>query len=125
MPWKWYTHIGKELVEAMYVAILIAKVPMMADIGPLHSALAALQKWMKERQMKVWLRKMIDVRYSVYSVKDDMPIIISGTIPQCANALGVTVGTFQTQASKQRHGRGNDGSKRKYRIAREEDVVNE
>lgn len=62
---------------------------------------------------------MIDVRYSVYSVKDDMPLIIGGTIPQCARVLGLTVASFQTQASKQRHGKGKDGSKRKYRIFRD------
>lgn len=68
---------------------------------------------------------MIDVRYSVYSVKDDMPLIIGGTIPQCAKALGLTVGSFQSQASKQRNGRGKDGSKRKYRIVRDESDVEE
>ena len=74
---------------------------------------------------------MIDVRYSVYSVKDDMPLIISGTIflatssPQCAKTLGLTIGSFQSQASKQRHGRGKDGSKRKYRIVRDETDMEE
>ena len=63
---------------------------------------------------------MVDIRYSVYSVKDDMPIIIGGTIPQCAKALGITVNSFQSQASKQRHGRGKDGSKHKHRIIRDE-----
>lgn len=62
---------------------------------------------------------MMDVRYSVYNVKDDMPLIISGTIPQCAKVLGLTVNSFQSQASKQRHNRGKDGSKRKYRIIRD------
>lgn len=65
---------------------------------------------------------MIDVRYSVYSAKDDLPLIISGTIPQCAKALGLTIASFQTQASKQRHGRGKDGSKRKWRIIRDEET---
>lgn len=68
---------------------------------------------------------MIDVRYSVYSVKDDMPLIISGTIPQCAKTLGLTISSFQTQASRQRHGRGKDGSKRKYRIVRDETDMEE
>lgn len=63
---------------------------------------------------------MIDVRYSVYSAKDDMPLVICGTIPQCAKVLGLTIGSFYTQASKQRHRKGKDGSKRKYRIIREE-----
>ena len=62
---------------------------------------------------------MCDVRYSVYRVSDDLPIIIGGTIPQCAHAIGLTVNSFQSQASKQRHKRGNDGSKRKYLIIRD------
>lgn len=63
---------------------------------------------------------MSDVRYSVYRVKDDMPLIIGGTIPQCAKVLGITVGSFQTQASKQRNGKASAGSKRKYRIFRDD-----
>ena len=62
----------------------------------------------------------MDVRYSVYGVKDDLPIIISGTIPQCAKALGLTIDSFYSQASKQRSGKYSAGSKRKYRIVREE-----
>lgn len=62
----------------------------------------------------------MDVRYSVYGVKDDLPIIISGTIPQCAKALGLTIDSFYSQASKQRAGKHSAGSKRKYRIVREE-----
>ena len=65
---------------------------------------------------------MIDVRYSVYSAKDDLPLIISGTIPQCAKALGMTIDSFYSQASKQRHGRGHDGSKRKWKIIRDDAV---
>ena len=65
---------------------------------------------------------MMDVRYSVYSAKDDLPLIISGTVPQCAKALGLTIGSFYSQASKQRHGRGHDGSKRKWKIIRDDDV---
>lgn len=65
---------------------------------------------------------MIDVRYSVYSAKDDLPLIISGTIPQCAKVLGLTINSFYSQASKQRYGRGKDGSKRKYRIVRDDDM---
>ncbi len=63
---------------------------------------------------------MADVRYSVYSVKDDLSLIISGTIPQCAKALGITINSFYSQASKQRYGRGKDGSKRKFRIVRDD-----
>lgn len=62
----------------------------------------------------------MDVRYSVYSVKTDMPIVISGTIPQCAKALGMKIDTFYSQASKQRSGKYSAGSKRKYRLVREE-----
>ena len=62
----------------------------------------------------------MDVRYSVYSVKTDMPIVISGRIPQCAKALGLTIDSFYSQASKQRSGKYSAGSKRKYRIVREE-----
>lgn len=63
----------------------------------------------------------MDVSYSVYSVKDDLPLIVSGTIPQCAKILGLTIDSFNSQASKQRHGRGKDGSKHKYRIVRDEE----
>lgn len=62
----------------------------------------------------------MDVRYSVYRVKDDTPIVIFGTIPQCAKALGLTIDSFYSQASKQRSGKYSAGSKRKYRIVREE-----
>ena len=65
---------------------------------------------------------MMDVRYSVYSAKDDLPLIVGGTIPQCAKALGLTIDSFYSQASKQRHGRGHDGSKRKWKIIRDDDV---
>lgn len=63
---------------------------------------------------------MTDVRYSVYSVKTDLPLIINGTVPQCARALGLSINSFYSQASKQRYGRGKDGSKHKYRIIRDE-----
>lgn len=63
----------------------------------------------------------MDVRYTVYSVKDGLPLIVHATIPRCAAVLGITVATFMTQASKQRHGRGRDGSKRKWRIIRDEE----
>lgn len=63
---------------------------------------------------------MIDVRYSVYRVKDDMPVIIGGTILQCAKACGMTVASFKSAASRQRHGRPKNGSKRNYRIYRDD-----
>lgn len=62
----------------------------------------------------------MDVRYSVYRVKDDMPIVVSGTIPKCAKALGLTIDSFYSQVSKQRSGKYSAGSMRKYRIIREE-----
>lgn len=62
----------------------------------------------------------MDIRYSVYSVKDDMPIVIAGTVPKCAKMLGLTIDSFYTQASKQRKGKYSAGSK-KYRIVREDD----
>ena len=64
---------------------------------------------------------MIDVRYSIYDVRTDLPIVINATIPQCAKALGLTIGSFYSMASRQKNGRGRDGSKRKYRIVREEE----
>lgn len=64
---------------------------------------------------------MIDVRYSVYDVKTDLPIAINATIPQCAKALNLTVGSFQSMASRQKYNRRRNGSQRKYRIVREGD----
>lgn len=61
----------------------------------------------------------MDVRYSVYRVKDDFPIAIHETIPKCARAMGITVESFYTQASKQRNNKYSAGKKRKYRIIRE------
>lgn len=61
---------------------------------------------------------MIDVRYSVYRAKDELPLIICGTIPQCARTLGMTVGSFQSMASRQKHGKARSGLG-KYRIVRE------
>ena len=68
---------------------------------------------------------MIDVRYSVYSIKDDMPIIISGTVAQCAKACGLTQGSFKSMASRQRHGKPKNGSKRRYVIIRDEPLEDE
>ena len=63
---------------------------------------------------------MIDVRYSVYRVKDDIPVIIAGTVQHCADACGITYASFKSAASRQRHGRPKNGSKRNYRIYRDE-----
>lgn len=63
--------------------------------------------------------------YSVYNVKDDMPIIIAGTIAQCAAACGITVASFTAQASKQRNGVQNAGQTRKYVIIRDEPMEDE
>lgn len=63
---------------------------------------------------------MRDVRYSVYSAKDGLPLVLSGTSVQCAKALGLTLPSFYSQASRQRTGNGT-GGKRKYIIVREED----
>jgi hypothetical protein len=60
------------------------------------------------------------VTYSVYNVKDDMPIIIAGTIEECAKALGIEVCSFKSAASRQRHGRRWNGSKRSCIIIRDE-----
>lgn len=67
---------------------------------------------------------MIDVRYSVYSAKDDLPLIIGGTIPQCAKTLGMTRASFETQASRQRRGLPRSGLS-KYRIVRDCEDENE
>lgn len=56
------------------------------------------------------------VRYSVYNPKDDMPIIISGTIEECAKALGIKRASFDAEASRQRHGIRYKGSKLRKRI---------
>ena len=63
---------------------------------------------------------MIKCTYSVYNPKDDMPIIIGGTVKECAEACGVTVATFKSAASKQRHGKPCSGDKRHYKIFRDE-----
>lgn len=47
---------------------------------------------------------MNKVRYSVYRAKDEMPIVIAGTIEECAEALGIKVKSFKEAASRQRHG---------------------
>ena len=65
----------------------------------------------------------MDVRYSVYSAKNDLPIIVYGTIPQCANAIGVKYETFKSYASRQRSGAKRAG-KRKWIIVREKEDEN-
>ena len=62
---------------------------------------------------------MNKVRYSVYRPKDEMPIVIEGTIEECANALGMTVASFKAAASRQRHNRPGNGSKRSCIIIRD------
>lgn len=47
----------------------------------------------------------IDARYSVYRRKDDQPVCIHGTRVQCAKAMGIKVGSFDSYASRDRHGR--------------------
>lgn len=41
-------------------------------------------------------------RYSVYNRKTGQPIYIYGTAPQCAAAMGVTLGSFFSLMSKSR-----------------------
>lgn len=49
--------------------------------------------------------------YSVYSRRDDMPIIIHGTSRECAEALGITVNAFYRMVSRTRN-RKPDASRR-------------
>ena len=60
------------------------------------------------------------VKYSVYSVKDDMPIIINGTIKECARALGITYATFRSYACRQAAGK-KKGGQRKYEIVKDKE----
>jgi hypothetical protein len=63
---------------------------------------------------------MYDVRYSVFKAKDDTPIIICGTGPQCEKAMGMTYDSFRVVASRYRNKEHKSGRKpRKYRIVRE------
>lgn len=34
------------------------------------------------------------IRYTVYNNKTDMPVLIDGTAPECAKAMGVTLNSF-------------------------------
>lgn len=45
-----------------------------------------------------------DVRYSVYRRSDGLPVFVHGNILQCARAMGICVNTFNSYASRQRHG---------------------
>ena len=42
----------------------------------------------------------MDARYSVYRAKTDEPVLIHGTRLQCAKAMGVTLKSFDTIASR-------------------------
>lgn len=68
---------------------------------------------------------MTNVTYSVYNVKDEMPIIISGTVKECAKACGLKISSFKSMASRQRHGKPKNGSKRKYFIIRDDPMEDE
>lgn len=63
---------------------------------------------------------MEKVRYSVYRVSDDMPIIINGTIKECARAVGITPETFRAYACRQAKGQ-KKGGQSKYEIVRDEE----
>ena len=54
----------------------------------------------------------MEIRYSVYDAETDTPIIIHATSLQCAKRLGLTLGSFYSQASRQRLGKKNGGSTR-------------
>ena len=49
-----------------------------------------------------------------------MPIMIHGTISQCAAAMGIKETTFRSFASKQRNGGSHSGSS-KYEIVRDDE----
>lgn len=44
-------------------------------------------------------------RYSVYSKKTDMPLIIYGTSYECAEAMGITVNSFYRYLCRIREGK--------------------
>ena len=50
---------------------------------------------------------MAGTRYSVYRKKNDTPIAIYKNRLQCAAAMGVTIGSFDSIASRIRHGEKN------------------
>ena len=61
---------------------------------------------------------MIDVRYSVYKQPGDIHIAIHKNRLQCAAAMGVTLGTFDSYTSTLRHGK---RSFKKWEIIRHEE----
>lgn len=62
---------------------------------------------------------MNKVRYSVYRARDEMPVVIAGTIEECAETLGIKVESFKQAASRQRHGRPVGNRKRSFLIIRD------
>lgn len=48
-------------------------------------------------------------RYSVYRVRDEMPIIIYGTAKECAAALGIRMDSFFRQVSRSKEKKTNHG----------------
>ena len=49
-------------------------------------------------------------RYSVYSKKSGLPVMINGTAEQCAAAMGVTIGSFYSTYSRLTSGRATSGT---------------
>lgn len=64
---------------------------------------------------------MPDVRYSVYRIKDGLPVAIHANSLQCAKAMGITYGSFHSIASRQRHGKIGTSREWKWEIIREEE----
>ena len=62
---------------------------------------------------------MNKVRYSVYRARDEMPVVIAGTIEECADALGIKMESFIQLASRQRHGRPVGNRKRSFIVVRD------
>lgn len=62
---------------------------------------------------------MNKVRYSVYRARDEMPVVIAGTIEECADALGIKMESFIKLASRQRHGRPVGNRKRSFIVVRD------
>jgi hypothetical protein len=61
----------------------------------------------------------MDVRYSVYRKKDEFPVAINATIPQCAKAMGIKPSSFKEIVSRQRHGKIGTSREWKWEIIRE------
>lgn len=64
---------------------------------------------------------MPDVRYSVYRIKDGLPVAIHATTVQCAKAMGIKTSSFHEMASRQRHGKIGTSREWKWEIIREEE----